>query len=578
MPLPGSASSCSTTTAAPWSSAASSTSSGSTGRPIASSSWSSTTPRADGSDRLCERGPGSGSSGRPRTSASRPTTWPRATSTASTTSASSTTTPSSSPATSTRWSTALEADERRRRGVPEDRARPPVRRPRGRSARHAAGRRATGAPRRAGQRASRSTARTAGDAAVFGRGRVHGPSRAEPARPVPLDARRGRDPRAASTAGAPCAGVRARRRPTVSEVELDGGGGATRGRGRSGAGWDRRRARRRALRHRSTTPVRVLVDGRLRRRPRLPRARRRPVRRAAEDVFAWCGAGVLFRPGLPRRRRALRRAVLHVLRGHRPGVAGPGAGLALPLRPRRRCCATCTRPPASRARRCSSTSSSATACSCSPRTRRAGWRVGAVLGSLLVDGVVRRSRRRAPAAPRAPSVDPASSRRRLRSFGAYLRLLPDCSPTGGAAAPPGRARRGDHRWAVQREDGRLQPLLGDGWRRREVRRRDRPAAVARRPTSTCSPRAGRPRLAGRAAPARPDGVDVRVSRRRARRGHRGAAATTTSSSTCRYMSNDPAPHRRSLYVVHFPTAPDGPLPARGSGASLEPCPAPASGR
>ena len=50
------------------------------------------------------------------------------------------------------------------------------------------------------------------------------------------------------------------------------------------------------------------------------------------EVFAWCGGGVLFRPEYLARRRPLRRAVLPLLRGHRPLVAGPGPGLALPHR------------------------------------------------------------------------------------------------------------------------------------------------------------------------------------------------------------------------------------------------------
>ena len=62
------------------------------------------------------------------------------------------------------------------------------------------------------------------------------------------------------------------------------------------------------------------------------------------EVFAWCGGGVLLRPSYLDRGRPVRRALLPLLRGHRPLVAGPGAGLALPLRARGPSSATCTRP------------------------------------------------------------------------------------------------------------------------------------------------------------------------------------------------------------------------------------------
>ena len=44
------------------------------------------------------------------------------------------------------------------------------------------------------------------------------------------------------------------------------------------------------------------------------------------DVFAWCGAAVLLRGGVPRRRRALRRRPVPVLRRPRTGLAGIVAG------------------------------------------------------------------------------------------------------------------------------------------------------------------------------------------------------------------------------------------------------------
>ena len=59
-------------------------------------------------------------------------------------------------------------------------------------------------------------------------------------------------------------------------------------------------------------------------RPRLPRARRRPVRGAAGRVRMVRRRGAV--PArVPARRRALRRALLHVLRGHRPRLARAGS-------------------------------------------------------------------------------------------------------------------------------------------------------------------------------------------------------------------------------------------------------------
>ena len=62
----------------------------------------------------------------------------------------------------------------------------------------------------------------------------------------------------------------------------------------------------------------------------------RSVRTSAEarDVFAFTGGAVAVPPGLPRRGRAPRQAVLPLLRGHGPLVAGHRAGVALPVRPR----------------------------------------------------------------------------------------------------------------------------------------------------------------------------------------------------------------------------------------------------
>ena len=77
----------------------------------------------------------------------------------------------------------------------------------------------------------------------------------------------------------------------------------------------------------------ALYPARLRRRSWLPGGRPRPVRRAAAEVFAWCGGAVLMRRGVPRRRRAVRRAAVPLLRGHRSVVARAAARVALPVRP-----------------------------------------------------------------------------------------------------------------------------------------------------------------------------------------------------------------------------------------------------
>ena len=127
------------------------------------------------------------------------------------------------------------------------------------------------------------------------------------------------------------------------------------------------------------------VPERVRRRPRVPRARRGQYDEPA-DVFAWCGGAVLLSARVPRRRRAVRRAAVPLLRGHRPVLAGSAAWLELPLR------AHVGRAPPPRpvvGRRVdgrSASTPSATARWCWPRTRRPDWPSGPAAG-LVADAV-----------------------------------------------------------------------------------------------------------------------------------------------------------------------------------------------
>ena len=241
------------------------------------------------------------------------------------------------------------------RGVVED----PVRRPLlGRPHRRAGHRRA----RRAPVAAWRSTARRRGSEARFDEG-FWGPEAAAPGEPgVAVDAparprcgSAGRSPtapkRMARAAVGRVAPHRRRCRPAARRRHVAVGP--------EPAVVHARPARRAPRRHqqRRLEPLRR----RLRRRPRLPRARRGPVRRAGRRV-RLVRRQRAAPARLPAAGRPVRRAVLPVLRGHRPVVAGPPARLALPLRARRRSCATSTPPRAARAPTCSGTSSSATGC------------------------------------------------------------------------------------------------------------------------------------------------------------------------------------------------------------------------
>ena len=118
-------------------------------------------------------------------------------------------------------------------------------------------------------------------------------------------------------------------------------------------------ALRRTARHRQQRRLDRL-RGRLRRRPRVPRARRGPVPGARRGVrmVRWQRAAP---PSLPGRRRTVRRALLPLLRGHRPRVARAHAAGATDTCPTP-WCAMCTPHRPARGRRCSSTTSSATGC------------------------------------------------------------------------------------------------------------------------------------------------------------------------------------------------------------------------
>ena len=342
-------------------------------RPTASRSWSSTTHRLTVRDRR-DRGAvprRSGSSAHPTTSASPPTTSPSATSTASTTSASSTTTPSPSPGTCGPWSPPLEADPARRR-VPAILLAPRVRRPAASPVDgwHAPRRRAP--PRRSALRRRVDGERRRPDRRL--RRRVLG-----------TGARRRR--------ARPCSGG-AHRRALLAR--------ARRRRGRSGGERHRRSRSASPGSTRSTSgstagrvPVSVAVGT-------APRWFDVPLAGEPYDVVnnvgselvegGWGGDRGFLQPdrgqfdepdrrvrlvrrrgalpgALPARGRPVRRALLHVLRGHRPGVAGPGPGLALPLRAR------VGPPPRARGHQrrgfgpVPPTSSSATAWSCWRRTR-----------------------------------------------------------------------------------------------------------------------------------------------------------------------------------------------------------------
>ena len=182
---------------------------------------------------------------------------------------------------------------------------------------------------------------------------------------------------------------------------------------------------------------------------------------------------------LPRRRRPVRRAVLHVLRGHRPGLARPGAGLALPLRARRRAAPRPCRderrgfadvPPLRRAEPTRDA-----------RQERPVAARGSAVGRFVLStaSYARRDVLR-PVTPWASTVTRGWSGPAARRSPRYLRMLPAvlvdaCAGCAGARWSTTRRSR------VGRSGGegrRLQPVLVDRRRRREVRRRHRRSALA----------------------------------------------------------------------------------------------------
>ena len=217
---------------------------------------------------------------------------------------------------------------------------------------------------------------------------------------------------------------------------------------------------------------------RVRRRPRLPRARRGPVRRRHRRVRVVRRQRPVA-PRLPRGCGALRRAVLPLLRGHRPVVARTHAGLALPLRAR-----------FGRAPRHSASTAEGSDL----------FRYFVERNRLLMLTKVRtgadRSARRAdrsalggpgrrcgvPAAIGPPAAAAPERRSAEGAVDAELRQAPagDARRSTTARTGQDRRRRRDH--GLDGDEvrvGRLRPLLVDDGRRRAVRRRHRRRARRR---------------------------------------------------------------------------------------------------
>ena len=270
-------------------------------------------------------------------------------------------------------------------------------------------------------------------------------------------------------------------------------------------------------------------------------------------------------PGLPGGRRAVRRRLLPLLRGHRPVVAGPQPRLALPLRARR------PGPPRPRGvdRR---------GLPRLPALRRAQPAPDAGQERPAPPGgerrvalpahhrVVHPAGRRGPGRGRAPA--PADHR---VATGEVVRQLPAVLPgPGGPRASVGRRPSATPSWPRGRsgddpvrhvgragraslqptrghlavdpqlhsrstrgsphEGRRLRPLLVDRRRRRAVRRRHRGGAGRRSRRAPAGPRRRRPRVARRATAPRPLGGRRRRARRRPRRHPRRPPPTTCSST------------------------------------------------
>ena len=296
------------------------------------------------------------------------------------------------------------------------------------------------------------------------------------------------------------------------------------------------------------------------------------------EVFAWCGGAVLLVEGVPRRRRAVRRAAVPLLRGHRPVVARAAARLALRVR------AGVGRPPPPRRvvrRRLAGL----------PLLHRAQPAAGARqerAGRLAVAGRARgASSGRSASTFRdlvaAPADAAPAAPRRSRPPVAGARRLP--APAAGDAARPLAARR------PGRDRG-----VADGVDRRPRRRRGerracasasttstgrRSAAASRSPARSprrspadhdvtlLGPEPRRRRAHARAARRRPVGLRLPTRRRRRRRVRRPAPTSTCSSTapTCSKAINRSAV---GWYYVHFPQVPLTRRRARCATASASP--------
>ena len=484
----------------------------------------------DGSDAsIAERFPRVAADPQPgATSGSRPTTWPCATSTASTTSVSSTTTPSSSPA----GSRPLVGGARGRRAASAPRARRSCSPPRSSTCEIDSPTFVPGAADGATLGVRVSGVEVDGvdrwRDAQFGRGLLRPRARAAPeARSA--GPRRGRScgsrsPPSAAAAAAPrrCAwrpsGGRAPSRSTLRSRRAEPRG--------------RRRATTRLGRHRRSTarPFDVINNaGSISSTAATAATGASSSPTAGQydepaEVFAWCGGSVLLRPALPRRRRAVRRALLPLLRGHRPLLAGPSRGWRYRYVPdavvRHVHAASSVRGLGDR----SSTTSSATGCSCWPRTRRPASPPAPRGATCWSTAVLRPAGHGRPVAARGAdrTLEHGPAARwvvRWRSSACSRR----CSSTGGASAARQVVRR---RPDLIRRLSRVpalkvavyDQLLDDGrWGEKFGGRHRRRSSPAEHDVELLAPRAVSTRLARRAAATRPRPASAST-------GHRGRPA------------------------------------------------------
>ena len=145
---------------------------------------------------------------------------------------------------------------------------------------------------------------------------------------------------------------------------------------------------------------------------------------APADVFAWCGGSVLLRPAYLADVGLFDERVLPLLRGHRPVVAGPQPGLALPLRARGPWCGTSTPRRRGRARPVFQHYVERNRLLMLAKNAPAGDGRPRRLALPADHAVLRPARRRGPGARAATGPGPTIVVRRLRSFVDFLRLLP----------------------------------------------------------------------------------------------------------------------------------------------------------